>query len=526
MKRTKQFLTSEAGYALIWLFCSALGITLQMLICRWYSINYDSSYQFALTGKSFPELWRLLQADYSPPLYAILLKLVSMLFGESITVYRLFNGLPLLGMLYLGLFPIQKEFGQRAGFLTAFLILITNINLYLFGDIRPTYYAYFFVAGAAVYGYLAFFKKKRSYMAALTVFAVLCVYTHNIAMITALGIYVVCLTGAILQKDRRHFLSFIVSGIICAVLYLPWLSILLHQVSNVNEHYWEGHSFSISLAKSWGYDKVFLFSDLNLLTTLIDMLPRIAIVLILFRYFKIDRKADMAKLKADCKEGFGKCRSHAVRYAFVIAEWLVPLLIFAVINECFHKLATQRYFYIFTGISLLLMALPIAKLKNRIISIVFCLLMLVNFSGSYISLLQKAENCEGKQMVEDIQQAHPDGNISFLHMHEWTIGIMMYFFPDADHYICDETWTVLTDLSVFPSEVIRIGDASEIINYTDQFYYFAQSFPDSEVSNFSELEDKIELISKNEYAYSIANTGTAPKAFVISEFQVSETPHS
>ncbi len=518
MKKSKQFLTSETGYVFLWLLCSALGVALQMLICRWYSLNYDSSYQIALTEKSLPELWKLLQADYSPPLYAILLKLTSMLFGESITVYRLFNGAVLSGMLYLGLFPIRREFGHTAGLLYTALALFTNINLYIFSTIRPTYLAYFLVSGLAVYTYLAFFKQERKHIVWFTVFAVLCVYTHNIAMIAALGIYIVCLTGAVIQKNRKLFFTFLISGIICAVLYLPWLFVLLQQVRNVSEHFWEGESFSIPLVQSWVYNKITIFSDINIVTILIDLLPRIAIVLILLRYFKIDRKGDMTKLKASLRTGWAQCRPYVIRYGFITAQLIVPLLIFAVINECFHKLATQRYFYLFTGITLLLMVLPIAKAKNKIISIVFALLCAVNFSGPYISLLQRANNIEGKQMIADIQSAHPDGNMSFVHYHEWSIGIMMYFFPDASHYLCSDTFTVLTDMSVFPSEVIDIGDIQNITEYTDTFYTVDIALPGCEPFDPSVFGDRISTIHSREYDFGIVVYD--PLSFVLDEHRL------
>ena len=35
------------------------------------SINYDSTYQYALTQHSFSEIWRLIPYDYSPPFYAV-----------------------------------------------------------------------------------------------------------------------------------------------------------------------------------------------------------------------------------------------------------------------------------------------------------------------------------------------------------------------------------------------------------------------------------------------------------------------
>ncbi|MDE5884630.1 MAG: glycosyltransferase family 39 protein [Oscillospiraceae bacterium] len=522
MKKIQKFLKTEAGFGILWILFSVIGITLQMMISSRYVIAYDSSYQYALTAKSFPELWALLPADYSPPLYAVLLKLVSVIFGEDLTIYRLFNGVALSGIIYLGLFPVRKEFGTTAGYLSAFLAVTSAVNLKLFSEIRPTYLAYFFVTGVTVYAYLAFFRKRRKDLIYFTVFAVLCVYTHNIAMLAAFGIYLVCLIGSVIRKDKKQFLSFLFSGIICAILYLPWLSVLFHQVGNVGNHYWEGYSVSVTLLKTFIFDGMFQVETDLILSVVIDLFPRIAAVLFLLHRVKINTKANMQEFRADMKNVWTKCRSAVLKYGFLAVELIVPLIIFTIINENFHKLATERYFYIFTGIALLLTILPVAKENNKPLCMIFCVLILVNFAGMYVPLLEKKSEIRTEQMVQDIWKAHPDGDIAFLHTHEWTLGIMMYFFPDAKHYIYDDTWTVLTDLSVFPSEVINIGKPENITDYTDTIYLFDMSFPDAPVLDDSQLGKNVEEISNIEYFYRIVNTGTVSESLVLREVKISE----
>lgn len=64
-------------------------------------------------------------------------------------------------------------------------------------------------------------------------------------------------------------------------------------------------------------------------------------------------------------------------------------------------------------------------------------------------------------MIETIKE-NGDDDIAFLHLHEWSLGIMMYYFPDAEHYVCDDTWCVLNTLDVFPTEVTDIGSIDNI----------------------------------------------------------------
>ena len=56
-------------------------------------INYDSSYQYALTRHSLPEIWALIPADYSPPLYTLLLKAFTLIAGDSLFFLTVPQGL-------------------------------------------------------------------------------------------------------------------------------------------------------------------------------------------------------------------------------------------------------------------------------------------------------------------------------------------------------------------------------------------------------------------------------------------------
>ncbi len=520
MNHIKLFLKSNKGFLCLWLLLSCIGIILQLHVCSDYSLTFDSTYQYALTSKSFPEIFALLPEDYSPPLYAVILKLISLLFGEHLLIYRFFNGLALSGMLWLCLYPVRRAFGIPSGLLSALLILCSAFSLRLFNDIRPTYLAGFFVTGLVIYGWLAFFESRRRDLICFTLFAVLCMYTHNIALVAAFGVYITCLLCALICRDRKKFLAFLISGVCCVMIYLPWLFILIRQIQNVSQHYWEGADFTLMSAKLLVFDNIFRIEDNNmLLTSIIDLLPRIGAVLILLRYFRISLHSSTEEFKTAIQDGFKKIHSAAFRYLFLALELIIPLIVFAIINQNFHKLVITRYFFILTGVAILIMIIPVAKSHNWILYCSFSFLVLINFGIVYHALETKMHQAEGRKMVEEIRAAHPDGKIAFLHSHEWTLGIMMYFFPDAQHYIYQDTWTVLTDLNVFPSEVIQIGDPANIWDYTDQFYYFPMGLPDAEILEKSALGEHAETLSHETYSFAIADTGTLPDAITLREMR-------
>ena len=78
------------------------------------SINYDSTYQYALTQHSFSEIWRLIPYDYSPPFYAIALKVFVVIFGNSLIVMRCFSIIAVIGMYFIAAFPVKRIFGRNS----------------------------------------------------------------------------------------------------------------------------------------------------------------------------------------------------------------------------------------------------------------------------------------------------------------------------------------------------------------------------------------------------------------------------
>ncbi len=524
MKNLKIFLKSEKGLLFIWLFLSCIGIMMQIRLCSSYFLTYDSAYQYALTSHSFKEIFALLPQDYSPPFYAILLKCISLLFGEQILIYRLCNGIILSGMLYLALFPVRKAFGLTSGLISALLMLCSIFNMRMFHDIRPTYLACFLVTGLVIYGWLAFFEYHRRNLICFTIFAVLCMYTHNIALVAAFGVYITCLGGALFCRDQKKFFAFLISGVCCVILYLPWLFILIQQIQKVYQHFWEGEQLSAGSTKLLLFDSIFSYEDNTLITAILDLLPRVGLLLILLKYIHIAPGASLGEFIHDLKAGFAKCRRSAGKYLFLALELIMPLMVFALINQNFHNLATLRYYFIFTGASILLMAIPVAKSGKKVLCFGFSLLTLANFGNIYHILLNKMPLSQGRQMVDDIRAANPDGDITFVHIHEWSVGTMTYFFPDATHYIYQDTWTVLNDLSVFPAKIIQIGELEHLPEYTTEFYLLDQPVLNSPVFDSAIFGDSFQILDQKIYDYELFCAQAYPEKIQIKKVRIGDEP--
>ena len=77
------------------------------------NIWFDEAYTVGLVNHSFSEIWQITGNDVHPPLYYWMLKIISLLFGSSILVYRLFSAVAIVILAILGYTHIKKYFGEK-----------------------------------------------------------------------------------------------------------------------------------------------------------------------------------------------------------------------------------------------------------------------------------------------------------------------------------------------------------------------------------------------------------------------------
>lgn len=96
----------------------------------------------------------------------------------------------------------------------------------------------------------------------------------------------------------------------------------------------------------------------------------------------------------------------------------------------------------------ILLSVVIGKLFDTKLFLACIVLFIVSFCINFGNVKSQLDSSDFSDMIETIKE-NGDDDIAFLHLHEWSLGIMMYYFPDAEHYVCDDTWCVLNTLDVF-----------------------------------------------------------------------------
>lgn len=148
---------------------------------------FDESYSVALMNHNLFDICKICAADVHPPLYYILLKVFTLIFGKSLTTMRIFSIICASLLAGLGFTHLRKDFGEKVGFwYTAIMFLFASTFKYA-NEIRMYTLAPLFVMLMSIYAYRFYksgFSDKKSKALFLT-FSILGAYTHYYALAAA-----------------------------------------------------------------------------------------------------------------------------------------------------------------------------------------------------------------------------------------------------------------------------------------------------------------------------------------------------
>lgn len=202
------------------------------------SVVLDEAYSVVLSRGSLREIAAGAAMDVHPPLYYMILKVSSLLGGESLLKCRLVTALATyLNLLLIGATVIRKEWGNRAAviYLLWFGFTYGTVEKTVF--LRMYSWGALFVTAAALQAYFYYEKGGIRRLAAAAALTLAAMYTHYYALLAVFLIWVI-LFAAVLWKQRDKIKQVLSVGGVIVLGYLPWLGNLLAQSRKVTEDYW------------------------------------------------------------------------------------------------------------------------------------------------------------------------------------------------------------------------------------------------------------------------------------------------
>lgn len=198
--------------------------------CFQNSLWFDESYSVGLVQHNLLDVIRYATYDVHPHLYYILLKLFTMVFGNTMPVMRLFSVLGALLFASLGLTHIRRDFGKEIGFWFSFCAMFCASTLAYALQIRMYTWAAYFVALAAIYCYRLYRQpENRKNRILFLLFTICSAYTHYFGLFAAAALNLLLLYQA--RKEKRPLKGWLTDAAIQIGAYIPGALVFLRQIT-------------------------------------------------------------------------------------------------------------------------------------------------------------------------------------------------------------------------------------------------------------------------------------------------------
>jgi Dolichyl-phosphate-mannose-protein mannosyltransferase len=264
--RASRYLNADAAIAIA-LFLASLAIRMSIRWSHPASLGHDSG--LTLIESQFLGV-RMLVADVVPPLYTGLLWCWSKLVGVGAFQATLFSSIlssSTVAVVYL----FARYLADRGVAIAASILIATSALCIQFGGVIRSYALLELLAALASYWFIrSLHERQLADWCKFTSAVVLMLYTHNY------GVLMIGAFAAIYAWEyRRYALPWkwiIAGGAVVALLYLPWLRVLLNGALRWETDYTAG--FYRAHPGSWGYSAVRWYSFFTTLNAFDNGLPQ------------------------------------------------------------------------------------------------------------------------------------------------------------------------------------------------------------------------------------------------------------
>ena len=343
----------------------------------------DETYSIDIVHLSLPDMIRTTASDVHPPLYYLILRIVSKIFGGQDFSYHLVSIIPYAIILVFAVTKINKTFGKiPAAFLITFSSLLTTSLRY---NVEVRMYAW-----GTLFALLSFYNlyqifatdKKSSYI--FFVITSLCAaYTHYFLLITMAGLYAVLLIATLIKR-KSSFKKVLYTYLFTIIGYTPWLVVLLKTMKKTSEGFWMTDIPSFK-------DCLLSFFAGRLQIILIFVLVICTAVVLLF---------DTEILKFENDDNNKKKLSFSLKRMTLsfLSWWIIAgyIALFATIlfglgvSYIIRPMFLIKYAYPSTILVWLILGVCISKLKfSRVIAAVLLLAILATGLLSYVSVYKE-----------------------------------------------------------------------------------------------------------------------------------------
>lgn len=334
-----------------------VGAILRFIYLDFQSLWLDELHTMkeANPSLSIAERYDLIKrVEQMPPLYFFIVAFLFKVFGYTVFVARIFSAIVGVISIY-SMYLLGKEFfNKRVGNIAALLLCFNYFHLIYSQEARPySFFALFTIL--SFYRLIVLIKETNIKNAVIYgIFTALMVYGHFFGLVALVSQCVLLLFFLILSENRpKRFFSFFVGGITTLILLLPLIPIFI-KINGIE-------SFWIPKAKSDIFIDIFreFFGYSKILVTLIIL----SLVLFLVRLIQVKKD----------KLTYNSVLGNKLLFSFIILiTWLIIGVAIPLIKSYLSvPVIISRYFIFLLPAVLLLAAIGIVQIKNRLLQNIF-----------------------------------------------------------------------------------------------------------------------------------------------------------
>ena len=414
------------------------------------NIWFDESYSVAISNHSFSEIWNIGGNDVHPVFYYMMLKIVSLIFGNNILVFRLFSIVPIVILSILGITHIRKDYGERTGIIFSFLTLFLPIIASYSSEIRMYTWVMLFVTITAIYAN-RIYKDELSIKnwVIFALFSLLSAYTHYYGLMFA-GIINVILFIYLLKnrKEKNKDLKiFILQAVVECLLYVPWLYYFIKQLTSVGGGYWIKLEFPDTLYNVLGIQYMGSLSNIFGFC--------FAICLYIYLGFVIYR-----------------CKKERISIKNAIKALLLYVLIvfIAFLISLKSPILYPRYLMAITGLLIFFIADIMAKEKSKYITIEICIIIFVTSLISNINIINNNYDNTNMKQIKYLEENIKDDDI-IVYSNIGNGSVFAVYFKDNKQYFYNgDHWNVEEAYKAYGPQMETVEDLDFLKDYKGRIW--------------------------------------------------------
>ena len=349
---------------LLVLFSAAVYISLIFNNNIWM----DEAFTASLIKTDYAGVLERSMNDTLPPLYNLLLKLWTDIFGLRIPVMKLLSASFMIITVITGAFLTKRNFGFRVS--SAFILALTFMPNMLFFGVEIRMYSLGFCF-STISGLLSLNCLKRPSFknwTAFTLVSVLSGYSHHFALITVGFVYLFMLIYFII-KDRKGIRSWLCCLGASFMLYLPCMLVTLRQLERVNGYFSMPEVTPSVFIKYMRYPYTTGFTPLSLLLSAVVFALLLKLAAELYKERKNPSSAEEDDRLLGL-EGYYSLSCFLIYYGVLVFGTLVSKLMTA-------NIFVDRYLFFAHGLLWLFFSIEASKLKKPLYIAIIVLELLI-----------------------------------------------------------------------------------------------------------------------------------------------------